>query len=78
MTFQCSCDDKPEFHDLASMKEHLQSVHKLTEFKGSRSMVVHLDCADSYHSTFEWNISGVKFYQHTCNPRHKNDPMRAQ
>lgn len=75
--FMClSCDGKPEFDGTQEIKAHLKSVHKLTELKGQRSMVMHLDCSDSYHSTYEWEISGVKLAQYTCNPRAKNDPMR--
>lgn len=73
--FQClTCEAHPEFDSPAEFKTHLQEVHKLTEFKGKKSMT--MDCSDSYHSTYEWEIGGVKAVQATCNPRAKDDLMR--
>lgn len=70
--FQCTtCEGNPEFDNIPAFKEHLQTVHKLTEFKGKKSLTMHLDCADSYHSTYEWEIGELKFNQFTTDPRHK-------
>jgi len=75
--FQCSnCEGSPQFDGVEPFKEHLISVHKITEFKGKRQMTLHLDCADSYHSSFEWTLGGLKFEQFCTNPRQKHDLMR--
>lgn len=65
-----------------SMLAHLQTVHHL-ETKGlkcNKKMVMHLDCSDSFHSTYEVTVktdSGeLKLTNSTCNPRSKDDLMR--
>jgi hypothetical protein len=70
-TWQClTCPDQPIFVH-AEFLAHLETVHKVARpFKGKRSMTMHLDCADSYHSTYEWEIEGKKYIQTTSNPRH--------
>lgn len=40
-----------------------------------RSMVMHLDCEDSYHSTYEVEVEGIKLTNSTTNPRNKSDMM---
>lgn len=67
MTFVC-CGK--EISTVQEMKDHLASAHNVTEFKGTRKMTSHLDCADSYHSQYEWTVGGVTFQQSTSNPRH--------
>lgn len=72
----CSCSpDKIMSHP--EVMEHLKTVHKMEPpLKGKKSMIMHLDCADSFSSTYEWDINGLKLHQYTINPRQKNDPMR--
>lgn len=65
----CCCDT--DFDGPQAIKEHLKTAHGITEFKGRRSMQAHIDCADSFTFTFEWEINGVKFNQVTISPRHK-------
>lgn len=78
--FQCTkCSGNPEFDGLEAFKNHLVEIHQVSDFKGQRKMVMHLDCADSYHSTFEWTLSGgLTFKQFCTNPRHKHDLMRFE
>lgn len=75
--WQCpNCPEKPEFDSNPAFVAHIKEVHKLDNTRGKRSLVMHLDCADSFHNTYEWEIAGLKFHQSTSNPRQKNDPMR--
>lgn len=68
-----TCDDKKDMTH-AEMVTHLQTVHKL-ETKGlkiNRSLTMHLDAADSYHSTWEIKTQSdpqVKLINATSNPR---------
>lgn len=71
--FRC-CDR--EFDSMKAMKEHLEKDHGVTDSKGTRSMQMHLDCADSYDSTFEWTVGGVKFLQYSTRARAINDPFK--
>lgn len=74
--FMCiTCNDGKEMSQ-EEVKAHLRDAHKLTELKGKRSMTMHLDGADYFASTYEWDIQGVKLAQSTINPRSKNDMMR--
>lgn len=74
-TFYCpTCDQTMD--GAPAFKEHLASVHSITDIKGTKRMRLHLDCADSYHSEYELEIAGLQFLQSTTNPRHKNDMMR--
>lgn len=75
VTFLClACNESMD--NLEAFKSHLKDKHQIVEFKGTRKMLMHLDCEDSYHSEFELEIGGLKFRQATSNPRHKNDLMR--
>ena len=50
-------------------KDHLKTVHKIESGKGSKKMTLHLDCEDSYHSTWEWRFGDVIMQQYCANPR---------
>lgn len=68
--FDC-CDlsfDGPE-----AIKKHLQEVHGITEFKGTRTMQMHLDCSDHHVTSYEWTIGSVKFAQCISCPRKESD-----
>lgn len=61
--------------DQSAMIEHLWTIHGL-EAKGlkvNRRMVMHLDCEDSFHSTYEITIKAeggdIKMTNATANPR---------
>lgn len=74
--FLCmTCNDNKEL-SVPEMKEHMKTVHGIEECKGKRSMTMHLDGADYYASTYEWDVQGVKLAQSTVNPRRKDDMMR--
>lgn len=55
--FCTTCDTKelspPEF------KVHLQEVHKITDFRGARTLQLHLDATDHWSSTYTWKIHGI-------------------
>jgi hypothetical protein len=55
-------------------KTHLTQAHGITEFKGTRKTVLHLDCADCYIYEFELEIGGLKFSRSTRNPRKTHRP----
>lgn len=77
-----TCDDKREMSH-QEMVEHLKAKHGLDTkgLKCKKSMIMHLDCEVSFHSTYEVSIDTpgnelLKLTNSTSNPRHKNDPMR--
>ena len=70
----CACASKHE--GVSEFKKHLSDVHKITELKGTRKGLTHMDGADWYSWEFELEIGGLKFVQSTFSHRHKNDPMR--
>lgn len=77
-TWTCpNCPGNPQFEH-KDFIEHVKAVHKLTELKGKRSMTMHVDCSDSYMSSYEWEVAGLKFYQSTINPRQKGEGMSWQ
>lgn len=71
-----ACDEKGELTH-TEMMEHLRTIHKIETkgLKAKRSMLQHIDCADSFHSTWEWTIGDLRILNWTSNPRHKDDPM---
>lgn len=68
-----TCDDKKDMTH-PEMISHLQTVHKL-ETKGlkiKKSLNMHLDCADSYHSTYDVTTQSepeIKLLHATSHPR---------
>jgi hypothetical protein len=72
----CVCEAQPEFEH-TEMMEHLRSEHHIDtkNTKAKRSMVMHMDGANWFSSTWEWEINGMKFIQNTVSPRDKSDPM---
>lgn len=48
----------------AELVDHLKE-HGITTDNGTRSMISHADGQDFFDWTFEWDIGGVKFIQHT-------------
>lgn len=73
--FTC-CEETFKFEEF---KEHLLSVHKLTpeQFKGNKKMVLHLDGAQWFSSSYQWELeTGLKFSQYVMMAREKHDPMR--
>lgn len=60
--FWCNnCDPKLKAEPMTptQVKEHLQGVHKLTELKGRRELIMALD-GDFYQNSFVWTIGYVK------------------
>lgn len=70
----CNCEDNPEFEH-KEMMAHMAACHGIDskQTKGVKQMVLHIDSADHYSSTYEWTINGLKFIQQTTNPRKHND-----
>lgn len=68
-----NCKDDPEFeHD--AMMEHLKTVHNIdTKTKGTKRVLMHLDGDTWFSWDYEWEINGLKFNQHTCQKRSKED-----
>jgi len=63
-TFIClTCEERPEFPEADKLKEHLTTVHNITEFQGNRQMTMHLDGEDFFQTNYEWDIQGVKLAQ---------------
>ncbi len=76
-----SCVEHPEqAMSFDEMLVHAKDVHGL-DLKGKKcrkKMIMHLDCADSYHSTYEIECDGLKMTYATSNPRNKGDYMAMQ
>lgn len=81
--FQCGhpdCKDKDAVV-LEEFKHHAFSVHglKSDQFKGRKQMVMHLDGAQYFQSTYKWTLdSGLEFHQLVKCARAKDDPMRYE
>lgn len=70
--FFCDACNQQEPMDALSMRAHLADVHKLTEFKGNRSLLVALD-GDFYSNTFEWTFAnGVKITEVSSGPKERH------
>ena len=70
------CKGEPKFTHKAMMT-HIQTVHQIDikNEKASRTMIEHMDAEDWFSSTYEWELKGLKFSQHTVELRDKSDPM---
>lgn len=68
--FVCQCAPDKQM-TVEEAKEHLTTVHKLATAKGTKKMICHLDCADSYSSTYEWQFGDVTMHQYLTSPRTK-------
>jgi hypothetical protein len=62
--FVClSCDGRPEFA-LQDFRRHLQQVHAITfPAKGTRRMLMHVNCGQQHISDFTWTIGEVQFVE---------------
>ena len=67
--FVCTTCQQTDGMTPEQTKEHLQSVHKVSSFKGTKTLLFHVDCQDSYTSQYEWDVQGVKLTQWVTNPR---------
>lgn len=77
VTFECiTCGDGKLFETPAAFREHMQSVHQLKEHIGSKKMMLHLDTATHFISTYECEIGGVKFFRTTNTERETAFRMR--
>lgn len=63
-----NCPGNPDFQH-AEFLTHLTDVHKITDRKGSKQMMLHLDASDHHTSAYEWTIGGLKFSQCVIRPR---------
>lgn len=79
--FRCGeCKEANEM-EFKEFKEHLLSVHtlKADQLKGKKQMVLHMDGAQWYSSTYEWTLEvGLKFTEFFQKARAKDDPMRHE
>lgn len=53
----------------AEFKEHLQTTHYCTEFKGQLRMNLHLDTSTHYISAYDGELQGIKFVKSTRTER---------
>lgn len=79
--FRCdACKDVKEMV-FEEFKHHLFTVHNLKAdgLKGKKQMIMHMDFATSFSSTYKWTLeNGITFHQFVELPRTKDDPMRYQ
>jgi hypothetical protein len=75
---ECKCAQPLPFLEF---KEHLMSVHNINadQIKGKKQMLMHIDGAQWYSYTYQWEIEpGLKFQQYIEMARSKDDPMRFE
>jgi hypothetical protein len=79
--FKCSCEGSKEL-PFDDFKKHLSAVHGLSsaeELKGNRQMMMHMDGAKFYSSSYKWTLNnGLEFYEFSEQPRSKKDQMYWQ
>lgn len=77
--FTCSQCKDAEGLGFEEFKHHLFDVHSLKadQLNGKKQMMMHMDGAQWYCSTYEWTLeTGLKFHQFTKHARSKDDMMR--
>jgi hypothetical protein len=63
-----NCEGHPEIPQ-NHFVNHLKEKHGITDAKGKRSMISHLDGDTWFAWNYEWEIGGLKFFQSTCDKR---------
>lgn len=67
----CASCAEQEPRAVASLLEHLSGAHGIAPpIKGNKQLMLHLDEADRYTSSYEWTIGDVKVQQTIVGPRH--------
>ena len=75
----CDSQQEPARRSRADMMAHLREAHGFTAspIHGKRSLVMHLDEARAYFSTYEWTLDlgadkqdALKLFQYETGPRH--------
>lgn len=76
--FTCTTCADSKMVPFDEFKAHLMEVHHCSaDIKGNREMILHMDGADWFASTYKWALeNGVTFTEFQQSPRRKNDPMR--
>ncbi len=76
--FKCSCEEEKE-QSFEDFKKHLSEVHGIKsdeELKGKKEMIMHMDFAKSYSSTYKWTLNnGHTFTEYFESSRSKKDMM---
>lgn len=67
-----NCEGNPEFEQ-KDIVAHMKEKHGITDTKGKRSMLSHLDGDTWFAWNYEWAIGGLKFLQSTCTKRSPED-----
>lgn len=69
IAYRCQCTPAEDKNmTTEQMNTHLSEVHKLDpkHLDGNSKMIMHMDCEDSFLSTYEITlVSGLKFYMYT-------------
>ena len=73
----CDSEQEPARRSRADMIAHLRATHEIgngeEKIRATRSLVMHLDEARAYFTTYEWTFPGaeaVKVFQYETGPRH--------
>jgi len=69
------CHECDETFDFQPFKQHLTEKHGITEMKGNRSMVMHVDGSDWFQSNYAWTIGEKQFTQSARTKRSEEDMM---
>lgn len=74
--WQCqACEGKPEM-ERTQVKDHLQTVHDVTEEHGIQRMIKHLDGQEWFGGTTSWTIGGIEIVNFYRYERAEDDMMR--
>lgn len=70
-----TCKDNKEM-SFDEMKAHMKDKHNITELKGKRETLMHMDGDTWFSWQFKVTIGNVVLTNSTCQPRARDDIMR--
>jgi hypothetical protein len=74
--FYCdSCFGNQTKFTRAEIIEHLKEVHQITDMKGRREMISHIDGQRWYSSVYRWHFGDVAVTESHYDTRDKDDLM---
>lgn len=57
----------------AAFKQHMREKHQISDFKGKRTLAMHMDGDNWFSYSWDWEIGGVKLVQNTVQARSAED-----
>lgn len=73
-----TCADDKVMAELAEVKEHALKVHgiNLSETKGTKRSLLHLDGSGFYSNHYEWDFGTMKLHQSTTGQKNRVGRIR--